>query len=251
QRLVLARARCGEKPLYYARLSRTLLFASEPKALLMHPRVSRELDGTALARYLTYDYVPAPHAIFRAVRKLPPAHWMAVGVGGAEIGARYWTPPAPGTIRPTRRQAGEGVLDLLRQSVRRRLVSDVPWGTFLSGGLDSSRVTALAVAEARRPVKTFAIGFAQSTYDEWAAAAAAERLPTSHRYLSVDFALRRFLREVRRPALERHLRWMGSFAPETLGSLLVPQVQREVLDPEPYVEAYDAIAPLRPRSARE
>src|SRR5438132_1665598 len=227
-----------------------------------------------------------------------------------------------------------------------RLACDVPWGTFLSGGLDSSLVTALAVAESPRPVKTFAIGFVEPTYDERtpaadvaarlgtehheivltptearellpdvarifdepfadptalpavllarlarrhvtvtlsgdgadelfcgyptqtahgaadlyarvpaalqrAVAAAAERLPTSHRYLSVDFALRRFLREVRRPALERHLRWMGSFAPETLGSLLVPQVQREVLDPEPYVEAYDGIAPLRPRSARE
>ncbi|TMB07360.1 MAG: asparagine synthetase B, partial [Deltaproteobacteria bacterium] len=84
-----------------------------------------------------------------------------------------------------------------------------------------------------------------------AVAAAAERLPTSHRYLSFDFALRRFLREVRRPALERHLRWMGSFAPETLSSLLVPQVQHEILDPEPYTEAYDGIAPLRPRSARE
>src|SRR5207245_1520764 len=123
QRLVLARDRFGEKPLYYARLSRTLLFASEPKALLMHPRVSRELDWTALARYLTYDYVPAPHAIFRAVRKLPPAHWMAVGVDGAETGGRYWTPPAPGASGPTRRQAAEGVLDLLRQSVRRRLAS--------------------------------------------------------------------------------------------------------------------------------
>src|SRR5207244_1138939 len=163
------------------RLSRTLLFASEPKALLMHPRVSRELDWTALARYLTYDYVPAPHAIFRAVRKLPPGPGMAVGVGGAETGGRYWTPPAPGAIHPTRRQAGEGVLDLLRQSVRRRLVSDVPWGTFLSGGLDSSLVTALAVAESRRPVKTFAIGFAESTYDERAAAAAvAARLGTAH-----------------------------------------------------------------------
>src|SRR5207249_1744957 len=83
-----------------------------------------------------------------------------------------------------------------------------------------------------------------------AVAAAAERLPTSHRYLSFDFALRRFLRDVRRPALERHLRWMGSFAPETLSSLLVPQVQHEILDPEPYTEAYDGIAPLRPRSAR-
>ena len=181
QRLVLARDRFGEKPLYYARLSRTLLFASEPKALLMHPRVSRELDWTALARYLTYDYVPAPHAIFRAVRKLPPAHWMAVGVDGAETGGRYWTPPAPGASRPTRRQAAEGVLDLLRQSVRRRLTCDVPWGTFLSGGLDSSLVTALAVAESPRPVHTFALGFVESTYDERVAAAdVAARLGTEH-----------------------------------------------------------------------
>src|SRR2546427_12806101 len=104
QRLVLARDRFGERPLYYARLSRTFLFASEPKALLMHPRVSRELDWTALARYLTYDYVPAPHAIFRAVRKLPPAHWMAVRVDGAETGGRYWTPPPPRASPPPRRQ---------------------------------------------------------------------------------------------------------------------------------------------------
>src|SRR5947199_2337621 len=124
QRLVLARDRFGEKPLYYARLSRTLLFASEPKALLMHPRVSRELDWTALARYLTYDYVPAPHAILRAVRKLPPAHWMAVGVGGAGTGGPDRTPTAAGAVHPTRQQAGETVLDLLRQSVRRRLVCD-------------------------------------------------------------------------------------------------------------------------------
>src|SRR2546426_5463820 len=134
QRLVLARDRFGEKPLYYARLSRTLLFASESKALLMHPRVSRELDWTALARYLTYEYVPAPHAIFRAVRKLPPAHWMAVGVGGAESGGRGSAPPAPRALRPTRRQAREGVLAPLRPSGRRRLVCDVPWGGFFSRG---------------------------------------------------------------------------------------------------------------------
>ena len=346
RRLVLARDRFGEKPLYYARLPGTLLFASEPKALLVHPRVSRELSWTALARYLTCDYVPAPHAIFRAVRKLPPAHWMAVGPGGAEAGGRYWTPPGSGAIRPAMAEASENVLDLLRRSVRRQVVCDVPWGTFLSGGLDSSLVTALAVAESPRPVKTFAIGFAESTYDERAAAAdvaarlgtehhevvltpsearellpdvarifdepfadatalpavllarlarrhvtvtlsgdggdelfcgyptqtahgaadlyarvpralhraivaAAERLPTSHRYLSFDFALRRFLSEVRRPALERHLRWMGSFAPEALSGLLDPDVRRQVRDQEPYAEACDGIAPLRPRSARE
>src|SRR2546426_11398447 len=126
QRLLLARDRFGEKPLYYARVSRTFLFASEPMALLMHPRVSRELDWTALARYLTYDYGPAPHTIFRAVRKLPPAHWMAVGVGGAESGGRGSAPPPPGASRPTRRQAAQGALDLLRQSGRRCLASAVP-----------------------------------------------------------------------------------------------------------------------------
>src|SRR3989449_793702 len=200
QRLVLARDRFGGKPLYYARVSRTFLFASEPKALLMHPRVSRELDWTALARYLTYDYVPAPHAIFRAVRKLPPAHWMAVGVGGAESGGRYWTPPAPGASRPTRRQAARGVLDLLRQSGRRRPPCGLPWGTFLSRGLDSSLLTALAVAESPRPVQTFALGFVESTYDERVAAAAvAARLGTEHHEVVLTpAAARELLPEVAR-----------------------------------------------------
>src|SRR2546425_11795146 len=102
----------------------------------MPPRVSRELDWTALARYLTYEYVPAPHAIFRAVRKLPPAHWMAVGVGGGEAGGRYWTPSAPGAIRPTRRAAAQGVLRLLPQAGPRPVGLDVPRGALLSAGLD-------------------------------------------------------------------------------------------------------------------
>src|SRR3989442_1278329 len=246
QRLLLARDRFGEKPLYYARLSRTLLFASEPKALLMHPRVSRELDWTALARYLTYEYVPAPHAIFRAVRKLPPAHWMAVGVGGGEAGGRYRTPPAPRTIRPPKRQAAAGptalpavlLARLARRHVTVTLSGDGADELFC--GYPTQTAHGAAEIYARVPAALHR-----------AVAAAAERLPTSHRYLSFDFALRRFLRDVRRPALERHLRWMGSFAPETLSSLLVPQVQGEVLDPEPYAEALDGIAPLRPRSARE
>src|SRR5256712_13718859 len=154
RRLVLGRDRFGEKPLYYARLPRTLLFASEPKALLMHPGVSRELDWQALARYLTQDYVPAPHAIFRALRKLPPSHWMAVSADGSETGGRYWAPPAPRAIRPTMREAAEGVLALLRQSVRRRLLCDVPWGVYLSGGLDSNPAPALPPAHSPRPAPT-------------------------------------------------------------------------------------------------
>src|SRR2546425_5797535 len=156
QRLLLARDRFGEKPLYYARLSRTFLFASEPKALLMHPRVSRELDWTALARYLTYDYVPAPHAIFRAVRKLPPAHWMAVGVDGAETGGRDWTPPPPRASRATRRQAAAGGLRPPRPSGRRRVGCHGAWGAFLSRGLRPSPLTAPAVAQPPPPAQTFA-----------------------------------------------------------------------------------------------
>ena len=93
RRLFAARDRFGEKPLYYARLADRLLLASELKALLVHPDVSRELDWDALARYLTHEYVPAPHAIFRAVRKLLPAHYMMAGPDGSQTIRRYWTPP--------------------------------------------------------------------------------------------------------------------------------------------------------------
>src|SRR5882724_3346161 len=94
-RLLLARDRFGEKPLYLVRRPEALLFASEMKALLVHPRMSRDLDWAALAQYLVWEYVPAPHAIFRTVRKLPHAHWMVVDAEGRETVERYWTPPAP------------------------------------------------------------------------------------------------------------------------------------------------------------
>src|SRR3989442_8385496 len=106
---------------------------------------------------------------------------MAVDADGAESGGRYWTPPRPRDTRTTMPEAAGCVLHLLRASVRRQLARDVPWGTFLSGGLDSSLVTALAVAESPRRVKTFAIGFVEPTYDERAAAAdVAARLGTDH-----------------------------------------------------------------------
>src|SRR5438552_2382 len=117
RRLFAARDRFGEKPLYYARLADRLLLASELKALLVHPDVSRELDWDALARYLTHEYVPAPHAIFRAVRKLLPAHYMMAGPDGSQTIRRYWAPPRralapPRHRRPLRRRWRRALLRL-------------------------------------------------------------------------------------------------------------------------------------------
>src|SRR5206468_2852436 len=210
-RLFAARDRFGEKPLYYARLADRLLLASELKALLVHPDVSRELDWDALARYLTHEYVPAPHAIFRAVRKLLPAHYMMAGPDGSQTIRRYWTPPRRALAAPTAAEAADGVLTRLRASVARRVACDVPWGCFLSGdGGDElfcgyPTQTAHVAAEAfRRLPAPLRRGVAR----------AADRLPPSHAYLSFDFALRRFLRDAERPAPERHLRWMAGFSPE-------------------------------------
>jgi asparagine synthase (glutamine-hydrolysing) len=180
RRLLLARDRFGEKPLYYARLPRGLVFASEQKALLVHPEVSRDLDFDSVARYLAYEYVPSPHAIFRAVRKLPPAHFLEIDATGDEIG-RYWTPPRPALDGPGFREAADEVRTRLRASVEQRIVCDVPWGTLLSGGVDSSLITALAVRASATPVKTFAIGFEESSYDERRhAAEVAQLLGTEH-----------------------------------------------------------------------
>ena len=201
--LFLARDRFGEKPLYYARLPHSILFASEPKALLVHPQISRELDWGALGRYLTYGYIPWPYAIFRAMRKLPPAHWLKIEENGAETLHCYWTPPCPPaatTPRPDAEEIADGLLERLRTAVHRRTVCDVPWGTFLSGGIDSSLVTALAAEVSPTPIKTFAIGFEQPSYDERAhAATVARALGAEHHQLILTGAkARELLPEVAR-----------------------------------------------------
>src|SRR2546430_6992871 len=142
RRLFAARDRFGEKPLYYARLADRLLLASELKALPVHPDVSRELDRDALPRHPTHADVPAPHAILRAVRKLLPAHYMMAGPDGSQTIRRYWTPPRRALAAPTAAEAADGVLTRLRASVARRVACDVPWGCFLSGGVDSGLVPA-------------------------------------------------------------------------------------------------------------
>ncbi len=186
RRLVLARDRMGQKPLYYARLpDGGLAFGSEPKAVLAHPEVDRGLDQDGLARYLFYEYLPAPHSIWRGLRKLPPGHQLVWHDGALTI-ERFWTPPVPDPAHaPGERQfeaTAAAFWDEFRAAVGRHRRSDVPLGVFLSGGLDSSSVTAaLCELEPAAGVHTFSIGFEDPSFDESGPArAVARHLGTTH-----------------------------------------------------------------------
>ncbi|HYM68492.1 MAG TPA: asparagine synthase (glutamine-hydrolyzing) [bacterium] len=165
RRLVLARDRMGKKPLHYTFAGDGLVFASELKALLRHPLVARTLSAPALARYLAFDYVPAPHTIFQGISKLPPGYVLVYEDGRARL-TRYWDLPAPGDDGVDVPEAAERLAQLLDAATQRRLISDVPLGAFLSGGIDSSAVTALMARHASTPVKTFSIGFEEPSFDE-------------------------------------------------------------------------------------
>jgi asparagine synthase (glutamine-hydrolysing) len=166
ERLVLARDRFGEKPIYYGVFDRNLIYASEPKALLAHPSVKAELNTDALRHYLSFDYVPAPISIYKGVYKLPAAHILTVENGEIQT-RRYWNLNfhKNGNI-PSVSQAAEDLKELLSDAVRIRLVSDVPLGILLSGGIDSSTVAAFATRHAAERVKTFSIGFEEDSFDE-------------------------------------------------------------------------------------
>jgi asparagine synthase (glutamine-hydrolysing) len=167
RRLLLARDRFGKKPLYYAELDGVLVFGSELKALLEHPLCPRDLDLESLSAYLAAEYVPTPRAIFEGVRKLPAGHRLAWQHGRAHV-ERYWD------LAFERNDGARSDADYvdefrarLREAVRRRLVSDVPLGAFLSGGVDSSSVVALMCeALPAGAVKTFSIGFGERSFDE-------------------------------------------------------------------------------------
>jgi asparagine synthase (glutamine-hydrolysing) len=144
RRLFLARDRLGKKPLYYWHRGRLFLFASEPKALLCHPAVSRAIDWPAFHHYLAFGYTPASRSIFDAIAKIPPAHTATLADGQLAL-HRYWRlPSAPSAPEPRRTlaEAAAEVRSELREAVRLRLESDVPLGVFLSGGIDSSAVVA-------------------------------------------------------------------------------------------------------------
>ena len=167
RRLLLARDRAGIKPLVYAWDGCRLLFASEIKAILEDPAVSRDMDLEALGQYLTFHYVPAPRTIFRAIRKLPPASTLILSLDGGEpVVSRYWNlrfAPDPGVSEP---EWVDRLRGQLTDAVRCHMVSDVPIGAFLSGGMDSSTVVALMAQASPTPIRTFSIGFDEADFDE-------------------------------------------------------------------------------------
>jgi asparagine synthase (glutamine-hydrolysing) len=189
RRLVLARDHLGVKPLFYAILPDRLVFASEIKPLLING-VSREIDSLALHDYLSLNYVPGPRTIFKAVRKLPPGHWLVYDADTHNLEIqRFWDVPLPNLDAQTQPSPNleRQLLDTMREAVHDQMVSDVPLGAFLSGGLDSSLVVALMSEMSTRPVRTFSIGFHERSYNELPfARLVAQRFKTEHHELMLE-----------------------------------------------------------------
>jgi asparagine synthase (glutamine-hydrolysing) len=185
-RLLLARDRFGIKPLYYRVAGGQLSFASELKALLRQPGFSREIDPSALEAFLAFNSVPAPLTIFTEARKLPPGHTLVAEEGEVEIHRFARPTPVPADqVRTEREEAlAEELRGRLRDSVKAHLVSDVPVGVLLSGGVDSATLTAFAAAESGYRVSTFSIGFEEQSFDELELARlVAKRYGTDHHEL--------------------------------------------------------------------
>jgi asparagine synthase (glutamine-hydrolysing) len=183
--LLLARDRAGKKPLYWHDDGRRIVFASELKCLLADPSVPRDVDPAAIADYLTFQYVPAPGTILRGVRKLPAGHRLVCDERGPRV-ERYWELPFETDRTISEADAVEGLRERLRDAVRVRLMSDVPLGAFLSGGIDSSAVVALMTQVSSAQVKTYSIGFEEEDFSELAhARAVAQHLGTDHHELVV------------------------------------------------------------------
>jgi asparagine synthase (glutamine-hydrolysing) len=184
QALFLARDRLGKKPLYYASLNDgSFVFGSELKALLVHPKLTRELDPRAVEDYFAYGYVPDPRTVLRGVYKLPPAHTLLVERDRPLARPKeYWDLPfnSPGPINEA--DAQHELIERLRDAVRVRLISEVPLGAFLSGGVDSSAIVAMMAGLSREAVTTCSISFGDPKFDESAhAAEVARRYHTRHR----------------------------------------------------------------------
>lgn len=185
EQIWLARDRMGEKPLYYAEAGGGVVFGSELRAVLAHPAVSRSLDLEGLSRYLAYDFVPDPHSLVRGVRKLGPGEELTLSDGKTML-SRYWDIPFCPQPAVDERLWEHEIRTRLDESVRLRLAADVPVGCFLSGGIDSSAVTATA-ARQRSGIRTFSVGYAEGPHDERRfARLVADRYATQHEELVVS-----------------------------------------------------------------
>src|SRR6267378_208048 len=191
RRVVLARDRMGIKPLHYAVDGKRLVFASELKALLRDLDLRRDIDPVALDEYLALEFVPSPRSIVRGISKLPPAHTLEWYLGsGMHRLHRYWLPTLGADSAGSRSgdvdERAEELRAVMRESVRKELISDVPLGVFLSGGIDSSAVTAM-MAQLGSDVKSFSVGFAERSFDEAShAREVARHLGTDHHELTLE-----------------------------------------------------------------
>jgi len=194
RRLILARDRVGEKPLYYGWCGETFLFGSELKALEAYPGWRRDIDRGSLAWFMRYAYVPIPHSIYVGTRKLIPGTYLALSstdrAGTLPEPKPYWSALTAATeerrLDWSDQEAADELDRQLRRAVRGQMIADVPLGAFLSGGIDSSTVIALMQAQSPQPVKTFSIGFLEDDYNEAAhAKAVAQHLGTDHTELYV------------------------------------------------------------------
>ncbi len=182
KRLVVARDHFGIKPLFYTVVEDVLFFASEIKALLLHPKLKRAMDLRALDQYLSFLYVPAPRTMFQDIFELPPAHQLIVENGRVRV-ERFWKP----NIEPRAMKDADAralIRAAFEDSVRAQLMSDVPLGAFLSGGIDSSAIVAMMKRHTNAPVKTFSLGFgaAEEHWDETAAAARVAKFYNTEHY---------------------------------------------------------------------
>jgi len=185
RKLLLGRDRLGIKPLYYYLDEEKLVFGSELKAILPCPQVQKEINYTALNDFLTFEYIPAPRSIFKDIHKLDSGHWLTWQDGKLQKKAYWKLEPREKSIKPE--DARHQLQELLKDSVRMRLISDVPLGAFLSGGIDSSIMVALMSQWTTEPVKTFSIGFQEQTYNELPfAGAVAEKYQTDHHEFIIE-----------------------------------------------------------------
>ncbi|MBN1446036.1 MAG: asparagine synthase (glutamine-hydrolyzing) [Candidatus Omnitrophica bacterium] len=181
KKLLLARDRIGKKPVVYSASEKGIIFASEIKALLLHPSVQKDIDATALDLFLTYQAVPAPRTIFKGIKKLPAAHYLLWQDGKYRV-ERYWDLNFTKKIKlKSEEEYAELLWQKLTEAVKLRMISDVPLGAFLSGGIDSSTVVGIMSGLSRPPVKTFSVGFDEESFSELKyAKTVAERFGTEH-----------------------------------------------------------------------